>query len=191
MSLMNLKICKIYKNVSPGESYTAVTNKEEFLIKKEHDLFCPSCSKKFINTVSRLKAMFQRSAVTYWCMKSLDRLSVGPIPWRSVICVGEESQPLDLCLTGLLGYLFTGSSSFQALCFRPPVKHMKSLEQACPCCGCPGVRQAYPLPHPKLLLDASRPVEPNVSPANSWIQVPHVSLWFFYNELLSSRDQYS
>lgn len=60
MSLMNLKICKIYKNVSPGESYTAVTNKEEFLTKKEHDLFCPNCSKKFIITVSRLKAMFQR-----------------------------------------------------------------------------------------------------------------------------------
>lgn len=47
---------------------TAVTNKEEFLIKKEHDLFCHNCSKKFINTVSRLKKMFQRSVLTHWCM---------------------------------------------------------------------------------------------------------------------------
>lgn len=56
--------------------------------------------------MTTLKTMFQRSVLTYWCMWSLDRLSVGPIPWRSVISVGEESQPLDLC-TGLLGYLFT------------------------------------------------------------------------------------
>lgn len=58
---------------------TAVTNKEEFLIKKEHDLFCPNCSKKFINTMTRLKTMFQRSVLTYWCMERLDTLSVGPI----------------------------------------------------------------------------------------------------------------
>lgn len=45
----------------------AVMNKE-FLTKKEQDLFCPNYSKKFINTMTRLKTMFQRSVLTYWCM---------------------------------------------------------------------------------------------------------------------------
>ncbi|XP_064573883.1 uncharacterized protein LOC135450076 [Zonotrichia leucophrys gambelii] len=38
-------------------------------------------------------------------------------------------------------------SFIEALCFRPPVKHSKSLERACSCCGCPGVCWAclYPI----------------------------------------------
>lgn len=71
---------------------TAVTNQEEFLIKKDHDLLCPNCSKKFINTMTRLKEMFQRSVLTHWCMYSLDRLSLAPfLEGQSSVLVKSHS----------------------------------------------------------------------------------------------------
>lgn len=43
-----------------------------------------------------------------------------------------------------------------------------------------------PLSHQQLLWNGSRPVESNVSPANSWIQVPQISLWPFFSGVVSS-----
>lgn len=69
----------IQKYYYPGR-VADVTNREELLTKKEHDLFCSNCLKEFINTMTRLETMFQRTVLTQWRVYSLDRLSVGLIP---------------------------------------------------------------------------------------------------------------